>query len=299
LTEAGFQYRSMARDNRVMTFIPRPEETLLPVYDRTISVIERGAGGVPLIFIHGGGPGGDSWLDFSPVLEYFGDRRVVFLDLPQYGGSSKEPIVGPYLSYHAKYIVGAMDAIDIDRADFCAGSTGSLAELVVAVNYPDRVRRLVVSGAQPVPVHPTIRDHQYTIGDKLTAPLWANGDPTYDVMRTLILDAEWYDPATLPEERIQVRLKGLLDQKHLEGVPGVRGEPEDVADRLSEVGAPTLFFYGGEDPFLDGEYAMALSRIVQHGDVHIMAKASHHLFAERPRDFALILHSFLDADLGE
>jgi hypothetical protein len=30
-----------------------------------------------------------------------------------------------------------------------------------------------------------------------------------------------------------------------------------------------------------------------------MNRASHHLFVERPKDFALVLHSFLDAYLGE
>jgi 2-hydroxy-6-oxonona-2,4-dienedioate hydrolase len=284
---------------RAMSFIPRPEDTLIPVHDRTISIIERGSGGVPLIFIHGGGPGGDSWLDFSPLLEYFGDRRTIFLDMPQYGGSSKEPIVGPVWSYHARYIVGTMDALGIDKADICGGSVGGSAALAVAINYPDRVRRLVVSGSQPTFTHPTIREHQYTIGGKLTAPLWADGDPTYDKVKTLLLDAEWYDPAKLPEERIQARLKGLLEQKELQGVPGVRGEREDLTDRLSQVKAPTLFFYGAQDPFLDAEYAVALSNMVQYGDVHIMNRASHHLFVERPKDFALVLHSFLDAYLGE
>jgi pimeloyl-ACP methyl ester carboxylesterase len=282
-----------------MTFLPRPEETLIPVYDRTISVIERGSGGTPLIFIHGGGPGGDSWLDFSPILEYFDDRRVVFLDLPQFGGSSKEPIVGPIWSYYAKYIAGTMDALGIDRADFTAGSTGATACLALAINHPDRVRRMSCTGCQPTPKHEAIRESQYTIGDKLTDPLWASGDPTFEIMRTLIIDAEWYDPATLPEERIQARLDGLLAQKDLQNVAGIRGESEDISGKLSQISAPTLFFWGAHDPFLDPEYAVALSRMVQDGNVHVLSKASHHLFAERPREFALVLRSFLDPFLDD
>jgi pimeloyl-ACP methyl ester carboxylesterase len=192
-----------------------------------------------------------------------------------------------------------MDALGIETADFCGGSTGGLAMLKLAIDYPQRVRRLVVSGSQPTFTHPAITAEQYAIGDKLTAPLWATGDPTYDIVRTLIIDAEWYDVSKLPEERIHARLQGLLEQKPLEGVPGVHGEPQDLADELSKVAAPALFFYAAQDPFLSAEYAAALSRMVQYGDVHIMNRASHHLFAERPRDFALVLHSFLDADLEE
>lgn len=280
-----------------MSFIPRPEDTLLDVYDRKISVIVRGEGGIPLIFLHGGGPGGNSWLDFSPILEYFGDRKTIFLDLPQYGGSSKEPIVGPSWSFHAKHIVGAMDALGIDQADICGGSVGGSAALAVAINYPDRVRRLVVSGSQPTVKHEALKEQHYMIGGKLTAPLWADGDPTYEKVKTLLEDAEWYDTSKLPEERIQARLKGLLEQKPLQGVAGVRGEREDLSDKLSQVKAPTLFFYGAQDPFFDAEYPVALSNMVQYGDVHIMHKSSHHLFVERPKDFALVLHSFLDAYL--
>ena len=164
-----------------MTFLPRPQDKLIPVGDRTISVIERGEGGQPLIFLHGGGPGGNSWLDFSPVLEYFPDRRAIFLDLPQYGGSSKEPIVGQNWSYHAKYIVGTMDALGIDKADFAGGSVGCTAALAVAANYPERVRRLVSAAASP-PQNTRPSEHQYTIGSKVVTPLYEGG-PTLEKNR--------------------------------------------------------------------------------------------------------------------
>lgn len=279
-----------------MTFLPRPQDTLLSVGDRKIAVIERGTGGVPLIFLHGGGPGGNSWLDFSPVLEYFSDRRCIFLDLPQYGGSSKEPFSGPNWSFHARHIVGAMDVLGIEKADMAGGSVGATAALAAAINYPDRVRRLALSGCQPTVRHPAILEHQYTIGSKVVPPLYEGG-PSLEKTRKLILDVEWYDPATLPEERVQARYEGLLEQVPLQNTPGARGEREDLTDRLPQVKAPCIFIWGAQDPFLTAEYALALSRTVQYGDLHVMNRASHHLFAERPKDYALALHSFLDADL--
>lgn len=280
-----------------MTFLPKPQETLIPVGDRTISVIERGEGGVPLIFLHGGGPGGNSWLDFSPVLEYFTDRKTVFLDLPQYGGSSREPYSGPTWSFHAKHIIAVMDQLGIEQADFACSSVGGSAALATAAFYPDRVRRLVCSGSQPTMKHPAILEHQYQAGTTFLTPFWADDGPTMESTKQLIIDAEWYDPATIPPERIKARYEGSLLTKELNGIPGARGEREDLTDKLSQVAAPTMFFYGAQDPFLDAEYAVALSNMVQYGDVHIMHKASHHLFVERPKDFALVLHSFLDAYL--
>ena len=281
-----------------MTFLPRPEDTLIPVGNRKISVIERGEGGHPLIFIHGGGPGGNSWLDFSPNLEYFGDRKVIFLDLPQYGGSSKEPFDEPNWSFHARHIVGAMDALGLDKADFAAGSVGGSAVLAAAANYPDRVRRLCVSGSQPTFTHETILEHQYTMGSRFVTPFYEGG-PTLEKTRTLIVEAEWYDPATLPPERIQARYEGALEQLPLNATPGSRGQREDLTDKLPQIQAPSLFFWGAEDPFLTAEYAVALSRMVRYGEVHVMGKISHHLYAERPKDYSLVLHAFLDADLDD
>src|SRR5688572_2816879 len=122
-----------------MRFLPRPEDRLITVGDAQISIIERGSGGVPLIFLHGGGPGGDSWLDYSPVLEYFTDRRVIFLDLPQYGGSSKEPFDEPSWTYYGRHIVGAMDVLGIEKADCAGSSTGGGAALAAAANSPGRI----------------------------------------------------------------------------------------------------------------------------------------------------------------
>jgi pimeloyl-ACP methyl ester carboxylesterase len=282
-----------------MTFLPRPEDKLISVGDAQLSIIERGSGGVPLLFVHGGGPGGDSWLDFSPVLEYFRDRRVIFLDLPQHGGSSKEPFDEPRWSYHGRHIVGALDALGIDRADLAGSSTGGQAAIAAAANHPGRLRRISCSGTQFSPTHPLITEEQKAIDAKWVDPYFAGEGPTYEKTKVLIEGLEWYDPATLPLERIQARQDGVMKLMDLMAIPGARGQREDLTDKLPLVSSPTLFLFGAQDPFLSAEYAIAMSRAVQYGDVHIMNKASHHLFAERPKDYALVLRSFLDADLDE
>ena len=169
-----------------MTFLPRPEDKLISVGDAQLSIIERGSGGVPLIFLHGGGPGGDSWLDFSPVLPYFADRRVIFLDLPQYGGSSKAPFDEPMWSYLGRHIVGAMDALGIEQADCAGSSTGGGAALAASAHHPGRIRRLVCSGSQPTRTHPLITEDQMAVGDKWIAPYYSEEGPTYENTKALI-----------------------------------------------------------------------------------------------------------------
>src|SRR3546814_12117420 len=71
-------------------------------------------------------------------------------DLLQYGRSDKHVIQGPMWTYHARMMVGPMDALGVERADFVCNSWGGTIALCLAAHYPDRVRSLVIMGSLPV-----------------------------------------------------------------------------------------------------------------------------------------------------
>jgi len=104
-------------------------------------------GGTPVIFLHGGGPGGDSWIDFSPVLEYFTDRRTIFPRPvavragPPRSRSRRMSWAG---GYHAKHVVAAMDALGAStRLTSFAALSVALRRWRRRAMYPERVRRVV------------------------------------------------------------------------------------------------------------------------------------------------------------
>ncbi len=275
----------------------RPQDKLIPVGDQQISVIEVGSGGIPIIFLHGGPLGGSSWLDFSPVLPYFTDRKCVFIDLPQYGNSSKVPFNEPNWSYYARHIVGAMDAIGIDKADFAGSSAGGSAALATAANFPDRVRRIILSGAQPTVEVPEEPEEHKGWGGQWMKDFYSGEGPTHEKVLRVMTGAEWYDASKIPPERIAARLAGAIETQELATTPGARGWREDLTDKLPTISAPCLFFWGRQDEFVPLTYVQRMADTVQHGDVHVMHKASHHMFAERPKDYSLIVRAFLEQDL--
>lgn len=278
----------------------KPEGQLLQVEDRKIFVITQGSGGVPLIFLNCGPLGSGGWLDFKYQLQYFGDRMTVYPDLPQFGDSSKEPFNEPNWSYYAKYIVGMMDQLGIEQADFAGSSAGGSTALAIAANYPGRARRIIMSGAQPtveVPEEP--EEHKGWGGPGgWMAGFYDEVGPTREKLLRIMEGAEFYDPKMIPEERIQERLQRAIDVKELATTPNARGFREDLTDKLPTISAPCLFFWGKQDEFVPLAYVLRMARTVQYGEVHIMHKASHHLFVERAHDYALVAHAFLDADLA-
>jgi len=276
----------------------KPEGQMIKVEDREIFVITQNSGGIPLIFLNCGPLGSGGWLDFKYVLPYFQDRMTVFPDLPQYGDSSKEPFNEPNWSYFAKYIVGMMDALGIEQADFAGSSAGGSTALAIAANYPGRARRIVLSGAQPtvdVPEEP--EEHKGWAGQWMK-DFYTGEGPTREKLLYVMEGAEFYDPDKIPEERIQERLERAVATADLAQTPNSRGFREDLTEKLPTISAPCLFLWGRKDEFVPLTYVQRMADTVQYGEVHIMPRASHHLFVERPQDYSMIVRAFLDAPLG-
>ncbi len=128
-----------------------PHGRSIAVGDRIYHLIEIGAGGPPLVLLHGGGPGCTAWSDFGVVSRLFArTRRCLMPDLLQYGRSDKREIEGPMWTFHAHSIVRLLDALGVPRADFVCNSWGGTIALCLAAQFPTRVRSLVVTGSMPV-----------------------------------------------------------------------------------------------------------------------------------------------------
>ncbi len=106
-----------------------------------VAYIDQGTGNETLILIHGLGTNAKGWIKNIPALaEKF---RVIALDLPGYGRSDK----GYYdysMSFYAQVITEFMDVLRIENATLVGHSMGGQIAMTAALEYPERVRRLVL-----------------------------------------------------------------------------------------------------------------------------------------------------------
>lgn len=277
---------------------PAPQGRYVTSSGRDYYLIEMGEG-PPLVFLHGGGPGCTAWSDFGVVAPLFARTHRCFLpDLLQYGRSDKGPISGPMWDFHAKSIVGLMEALGMRRADFVCNSWGGTIALCLAARYPDQVRSLTVTGSMPVFYGPLAPLPENGRRGRHARDRYYGGDgPTLDKMRELIATLEWFDPELLPDETVSMRYKQSLDREEMALAArsdDPRGEWQDLTAELGQVACPTLFCWGLNDAFLQPDYPMMLTRMVQRGQLHVLDAASHHLQEERPEHYHLIVKSFLD-----
>lgn len=255
--------------------------------------------GDPTIFLHGGGPGCTAWSDFGPVAPLFAsDRRAILVDLLQYGRSDKCTIAGPMWDFHAAKVVALLDELGIERADFVCNSWGGTIALNLAAKYPERVRSLVITGSMPVfygPLAPLPEDGRR--GRNARDVYYGGTGPTLEKLRTLITSLEWFDGSKLPAETLQMRYEQSLDLEEMAlaaSADSPRGDWQDLTAELGQIQAPTLFAWGMHDAFLTPDYPLMLARMIPHGHLYIMDKASHHLQEERPYDYYSVVSGFLD-----
>ena len=113
----------------------------------TLNYYEAGSptdagGGLPLVMLHGGGPGASAWSNFGACLERFAaDFRVLLVDQPGFGGSDKPVIEGHYFTYPANKLVALLDELGLDRIHLLGNSLGGGTATRFALEHPRRVGR--------------------------------------------------------------------------------------------------------------------------------------------------------------
>lgn len=261
-------------------------------------VIELGSGR-PTFFLHGGGPGCTAWSDFGPVAPLFAqDRQCLLVDLLQYGKSEKCLIEGPMWDFHARTIVDLMNALGIEAADFVCNSWGGTIALNLAANFPERVRSLVITGSMPVFYGPLAPLPENGRRGRRARDRYFGGDgPTWDKMKDLIDELEFYDRDKIPDSTVTARFEQSIDPEEMDLAArsdSPRGEWQDMTSELGQIQCPTLFAWGIHDAFLTPDYPMMLARMVPRGQLYIMDRAGHHLQEERPQQYYSVVSGFLD-----
>jgi 4,5:9,10-diseco-3-hydroxy-5,9,17-trioxoandrosta-1(10),2-diene-4-oate hydrolase len=105
------------------------------------------AGALPVVLLHGGGPGASAWSNFGPNLPVFAERfRTLMPDQPGFGESDKPRVEGNYFTFAARALASLLDHLRIERVHLVGNSLGGGTAVRFALNYPERAARLVLMG---------------------------------------------------------------------------------------------------------------------------------------------------------
>src|SRR5436190_2730915 len=113
----------------------------VPVGKLKISTLNMGEG-PDMLLLHGLGGAKSSFFDTAAALSR--RYRVHAMDLPGFGGSSKPPLAPYDAPFFARTVLGAMDALGIDRAHVVGNSMGGRVALEIGLEHPERVGGLAL-----------------------------------------------------------------------------------------------------------------------------------------------------------
>jgi 3-oxoadipate enol-lactonase len=219
-------------------------------------------------------------------------HRVLRFDLRGYGRSPLE--AGSYS--HARDVLDLLAEHGMDRAALVGVSGGGRIALELAIERPELVTALVLVGSG-------LPGHQWS--DALHA-VWREEEAAFDAGD---LDAAvevslrtWVDgPRRRPDEVEQpVRESvGVMQRRAYELERALDGQAEeeplvpDLAERLSEIRAPTLVLVGEEDVADIHAIAQRLAAEIPGARFETIAGAGHVPNMERPEEFDRLVLGFL------
>jgi pimeloyl-ACP methyl ester carboxylesterase len=104
--------------------------------------------GAPLLMLHQAPVSARQFEAVYPRLAARG-VRAIGVDMPGFGGSDPTPFV-PGVEDYARAIPAVLDHLGLATADIVGHHTGALVATEVALQFPQRIRRLILNGPLPL-----------------------------------------------------------------------------------------------------------------------------------------------------
>ena len=248
-------------------------------------VLEAGTGH-PLILLHGTGGHAETYLrNIGPLSQHF---RVLAMDMVGHGYTDRP--AGDYtMDTFADHVRGLIDTIGADQAFISGESLGGGVACWTALKYPDRVRALSLNtGILARPDEDGLKDladiEERT--NRLAADLSAEA-----IRRRL----EWlvYDPATMTEEMVQIRLKiysqpGMADtmikvmRTVLQMNRAAFGDINYYDHTLAKLQCPVLVIWTDHNPGKSYEAIKPAIDAIPDKEFHLLTDAAHWPQWEKP-----------------
>src|SRR4051812_17534425 len=270
--------------------------------DLTLTYYEAGertdlGGGLPLVMLHGGGPGASAWSNFGSALPRFAaDFRTLLVDQPGFGGSDKPPVVGNYYRHSAEYVVKLLDELQIERVHLLGNSLGGGTAMRLALEHPGRVGRLVLMGPGGLSLNLFHADP--TEGVQRLMDFSAN--PSTDALRafisTMVVNQDLVTDELVAERLADATAPGAQEAMRSMGMSF--WNPETAEDGMlwreaHRLRAHTLLTWGREDRVNPLDGAMVALKLIPKAQLHVFPNCGHWAQIEAADEFREIATAFL------
>jgi pimeloyl-ACP methyl ester carboxylesterase len=221
---------------------------------------------------------GDPLVCIPPAFGYAGLNRypalvqshtVITVDLQGHSRTADIPERPLSIEQYAKDVVGLLKYLGIPKADFFGESYGGNAAAMIAIRYPELVRRVATYAA-------TFGPPQVALNPRTTH---FDQPPTAD-SRSIQFQRENYQKVA-PDPDYWPTIFNKLGSIHWQGFSN---------EELTSIKAPTLILLGDSD-FVRLEHAVDTVKLIPNAELAVIPSASHFaLISEQERVIPIVKH---------
>ncbi|HIL78515.1 MAG TPA: alpha/beta fold hydrolase [Methylococcales bacterium] len=253
--------------------------------------IEAGEG-EPLILIHGGGAGANSYGNWFASLPLFSKRfRTIAIDMIGFGHSESPAVIGADYSQKTRYehLAGFIKAMGFEKASLVGNSMGGATAMGVAVEYPGLVDKLILMGSAGLNTE---------ISEALMPIL--KYDFTKEGMVRMVQTLT-NDDFEITEEMINYRHKNSVNPSNKEAYGHVmewiksQGGLFYEEDYIAKVTQKTLVVNGKDDLVVPLSHAYKFLQLINDSWGYIVPHCGHWAMIEHPEDFASAVSRFIES----
>ena len=235
----------------------------------------------PIVLLHGTAASLHTWDGWVEQLQ--AEHRVIRVDLPGFGLTGPSPDRRYTLPRYSQFVAALLDVLQVQEVTLVGNSLGGAIAWKTAVDFPERVRRLVLIDAGGYPYQP----QSVPIGFRIAS------NP----------DLAWIADHLLPRSAIESSVRNVyghpdkvtpeLIDRYLE-LTLREGNRQALRDRFAQnkggelhrqikrVSQPTLILWGGQDRLIPPEMAQRFVKDIQGAQIVTFDDLGHVPHEEDP-----------------
>jgi 2-hydroxy-6-oxo-6-(2'-aminophenyl)hexa-2,4-dienoate hydrolase len=253
--------------------------------------IEDGAG-PPLILVHGGGAGANSYGNWFACMPIFAKNfRTIAVDMVGFGDTDKPDAATFEYSQKNRWehIAGFMKALGIAKASLVGNSMGGATVMGVANEYPDLVDKLVLMGSaglntEITPALGPVLNYDFT-KEGMIRLMKVLTNSAFE-LKSEMVDYRWTNSV---EPGAKLAYGATMAWVRKQG--GLFYDDSYIA----KVKQPTFVVNGKVDEVVTMAQAYRFLELIENSWGYIMPHTGHWAMIEHPEDFSSAVTAFIQA----
>ena len=244
--------------------------------------------GVPLVLITGLATPASSWGPLPAVLSSSG-YRVIVIDNRDAGESSRCPGTEYTAADMASDVISVLDDVGIEKSNVLGISLGGMIAQEVALNYPDRVEKLVLVATDPgIPERVIDRDFWNEFQSLAALPVT---ERMKELVKLMTGPGFSERNPSLAEQMVATRSSKFEPDAFFRQFNA--STSFGASDRLPKLKLPVMVIHGKLDRMIPFPNGMRIAELIPGCELVEIETSGHLVPAEAPKEFLEALSRFL------